>query len=314
MIRAMMQGRAWYGIFGNEVAPTTGTEHLQAYIYSKSPVRFRTIKDMFPGAHIEKAKGNPVQNVAYCSKEGDFFEVGREHKPVSAAGTSQQGKRNDLQNLFDLAKGGAVTGTAIDAGHIRSGAALRAYGRLQALVRAPRRDDVRVGWFYGHSGAGKTRAAHEILGDEAYTMANDRGWWDGYDGQRCVIIDDFNPEGLRPSELLRILDRYPYIVGGKGYNTPFRGTRIIVTSCLHPRDLMGDRWGEALRRLSSTNLGRASSDGAYIYEFNTPDIGQAWKSTPVVDATYFKAPAEVPLPEASVPEGAEDEEECEDEA
>lgn len=303
MTKTMLLGTQFYGIFGREVAPTTGTPHIQAYIYSKNATTFRRIKDMFPDAHLQKANGSPAQNVAYCSKDGDYFEANEQLKPVG------QGKRTDLQGLAEHARKHRSVLDLIDAGHVRSGSALRSYQRVQALVQAPRRDGLRVGWFHGASGVGKTRCAHEIMGPACFCMGNDKGWWDGYDGQRCVIIDDYNPAAITPANLLRLLDRYSCTVGGKGTSMPFCGVRIIVTSCARPEDLMGDRWIECLRRLSGLDgHGRATGDAKYIYRFDTPDPGTAWKSDKVIDASYFQAPAQdIPAAEA-LGEEEEDEE------
>jgi len=302
MLKALLTGKNVYGIFGRENAPSTGTEHLQGYIYSKAPKRFTTIKNMFPGAHIERAKGNPAQNIAYCSKDGDVFEINPQLKPVG------QGKRTDLIGLLDMAKAHTPATELIVAGDIRSGAALRSYQRIQALVRAPRRDDVRVGWFWGSSGHGKTRAACEVLDDGAYLMANDKGWWDGYDGQRSVIIDDYDPAGISPATLLRILDRYPLTVGGKGTSLPFCGRRIIVTSCVHPEHLLGDRWGECLRRLSGLDEhGRATADARFIHRFDRPEAGTSWLAVPALDRDYWTDDAHVAV---AVEEEEEEEEEA----
>lgn len=49
-----------------------GTPHLQAFFESKNAVGFNTLKKLLPRAHIEKAKGDHLENLAYCSKEGDY--------------------------------------------------------------------------------------------------------------------------------------------------------------------------------------------------------------------------------------------------
>nr|WAE43155.1 MAG: replication associated protein [Cressdnaviricota sp.] len=61
-------------IIGREVAPTTGTKHLQIYCSFVNPISLNTLKNMKLSnkAHIEKAKGNQNQNFKYCSKEGTF--------------------------------------------------------------------------------------------------------------------------------------------------------------------------------------------------------------------------------------------------
>lgn len=59
-------------IVGREVAPTTGTPHLQGYIRFAEPVRFSWWKNQFPRAHVEvrHPKATDSQNAAYCSKAG----------------------------------------------------------------------------------------------------------------------------------------------------------------------------------------------------------------------------------------------------
>lgn len=45
-----------------------GTEHIQAYVYWKKPVRFAKVKEVFPRAHIEPRRGTHEEAKAYCSK------------------------------------------------------------------------------------------------------------------------------------------------------------------------------------------------------------------------------------------------------
>lgn len=54
---------ATYLIYGREVAPDTGTPHLQFYVRYKCQVAFSTVRGYFPGAHIEIALGTPEQNM-----------------------------------------------------------------------------------------------------------------------------------------------------------------------------------------------------------------------------------------------------------
>ena len=53
----------------DEIA-TTGTKHMHIFIYSKSPIRFSTLKNRFPVAHIDKANGSVTENRDYLRKEG----------------------------------------------------------------------------------------------------------------------------------------------------------------------------------------------------------------------------------------------------
>lgn len=60
-----------YYCMADETA-TTGTFHTHIFIYSKSPIRFSTVKNRFPTAHIEKAFGNAKDNRDYIRKEGKW--------------------------------------------------------------------------------------------------------------------------------------------------------------------------------------------------------------------------------------------------
>ena len=63
--------------FGKEVAPQTGTNHLQGYVVMKDK-RFMTgvKKIVCNSAHIELMLGTIAQNDKYVEKEGDFYELG----------------------------------------------------------------------------------------------------------------------------------------------------------------------------------------------------------------------------------------------
>jgi len=59
-------------VIGKEVAPTTGTEHLQGYAYFKNPQTLKhLIKKVIPGAHWEVSRGSPEQNLNYCTKSDE---------------------------------------------------------------------------------------------------------------------------------------------------------------------------------------------------------------------------------------------------
>lgn len=58
---------------GEEIAPQTGTPHLQGYIEFKTPRRFATVKRILGSdAHIEKRRGTKQQAIDYCKKDGKW--------------------------------------------------------------------------------------------------------------------------------------------------------------------------------------------------------------------------------------------------
>lgn len=55
-------------------------------------------------------------------------------------------------------------------------------------------------------------------------------WFDGYMGQKRVVLDDYRSYHLPFNFLLRLLDRYPIQVPVKGGYVNFIPEEIIVTS------------------------------------------------------------------------------------
>ena len=56
-----------YFCMADEIA-TTETYHTHIFLLAPSPIRFSTIKNRFPMAHIEKAYGSAKANRAYIPK------------------------------------------------------------------------------------------------------------------------------------------------------------------------------------------------------------------------------------------------------
>lgn len=56
-------------VVAKEHAPSTGTPHLQCWLYHKHPQRFDRMKELFPRAKLIRSKGNANQQLVYCSKE-----------------------------------------------------------------------------------------------------------------------------------------------------------------------------------------------------------------------------------------------------
>lgn len=86
--------RLAYIIVGHEVGEQ-GTPHLQIYFQLEKQTKLTTIKNWggpWARMHLEAARGKPEQAADYCKKENNFFELG-------TMKTSQQGKRNDLEEL-----------------------------------------------------------------------------------------------------------------------------------------------------------------------------------------------------------------------
>lgn len=237
-------------IIGQERGDQEHTLHLQMYLYFQNPRAFSGVKKLLGERyHIEKSNGTPDQNIAYCSKDGDYIEYGE--KP-------QQGKRSDIKDTINRIEGGVRFDEVI-----LSASSYQSAKHIELLMKyqkSPKPVKRTIKWYYGSAGTGKTRSAIEEVGDDYWISGRNLKWWDGYYGQQTIIIDDFRADFCTFHELLRILDRYPYRVETKGSSLWIqeRTHTIIITSCYHPRCVYNTREDiqQLLRRI----------DEIYIFE------------------------------------------------
>ena len=69
--------RFQYLILGKEVAPTTGTKHLQGYVHYPEPRTIRAVRKELKKCHVERRLGTIEQAIKYCKKDGDWEEWGQ---------------------------------------------------------------------------------------------------------------------------------------------------------------------------------------------------------------------------------------------
>lgn len=146
----------------------------------------------------------------------------------------RQGKRSDLAAVKVALDSGASFRDLAD-GHfstfIRYERGLRSYRRLTTVKRDWPMELIVI---VGPSGTGKSRWARTNF-PEAFWKPKGM-WWDGYDGEETVVFDEMYGHCFPYTELLQLLDRYPYAVQVKGGVVEFTSRRIIMTSNQHPRD------------------------------------------------------------------------------
>lgn len=93
--------------------------------------------------------------------------------------------------------------------------------------------------FWGRTGTGKSRRAWDEAGLESYAKDPRSKFWDGYQDQKSVVIDEFRG-GIDISHILRWCDRYPVRVEVKGSSRPLLAETIWFTSNLSPADWYPD--------------------------------------------------------------------------
>lgn len=219
-------------IFGLEEGSVEHTPHIQGYVSFFNTKTLAQAKVFLGGdkVHLELAKGTPADNVAYCSKDGQVYTRGDLPNP---------GARTDIVAVRKMVAEGKTMGdiaqVATSYQSIRMAEVLMRYKPLQE------REKPTVKWYWGATGTGKTRKAYEELGyADTWVSPESLKWFDGYDGQSGVIIDDFRGSSAAFHFLLKLLDRYPLKVPIKGGYVNWVPKTIIITSAHPPQTVYND--------------------------------------------------------------------------
>lgn len=234
-----------YLVFQLEACPETKRHHWQGYVEFNKSKRFKGVQESLglPGAHLEKARGTGEENRTYCTKAESQVEGPYEY------GTMQpgQGARTDMKTICALITDGA-SDAAIAAW---APTAWLKYSRgivaLRAAVATKRHYKTHVTVAWGPTGTGKSKCGAEMYPD-AYWKAEGK-WWDGYSGQRDVIIDDFRDHWWSLDYMLRLMDRYPLRVETKGGTVEFVARNIFISTNVNPANWYYGDQDKIMRRI-----------------------------------------------------------------
>lgn len=210
------------------------TPHYQGYMEFTQGQRLSALKKIYPTAHFEIAKGTRDQARDYCRKPETQLSPPIEYGNWTAGG---QGQRMDIATSVLGVKRGL---TDLELAETDPTTWIKYYKGLReyrTMLLPPRDHIMEVEVYWGPTGTGKTLRAKEE-NPNAYFLPKGK-WWDGYQQEDCVIIDEFY--GWLPFDyLLRLLDRYPMRVEFKGGFHQFNSKKIVITSNKPPEDWYTD--------------------------------------------------------------------------
>lgn len=238
--------RCVYLVYGNEICPTTGKEHLQGFISFKNPRHLSALIKKTGDADIEVCR-DPDSAINYCKKGRTFFEYGE---------WIRKGPKLDVDKMREMVMGGATVAEIVNAGFSYQTFRMVEIGIRPYHLKPKRNWKTEVRWYWGPTGTGKSETAFEEIqadGREYWTKGEilDGILFPNYVDEELVLLDDFRPEQYKFSSLLQLLNRYSYHVKTLGGDVEFVAKCIWITTLMHPANFYGinDDMNQLLRRI-----------------------------------------------------------------
>jgi len=220
-----------------------GAQHLHGYFEFDRPIKFEHVN---PSFDIGEYHGNykhvrkPVECRAYCRKDGDFLTNFTEADiEALLADDPRERKRKRNEKLLgtpieELVANGDILVTDVER------VVRNRYAYAQATMKPLTADQCKGIWIVGDSGTGKSHWARTRF-PTAYVKPGQNKWWDGYNWQRHVIIEDLDHEGRYIGYHLKIwADRWGCSAEVKGSSVPLVHSLLIITSQYEPEEIWGD--------------------------------------------------------------------------
>ena len=252
-----------------------GLRHFQGRVTFNRKYRLSACKKLHSHVHWEVSKALADNN--YFKKEGA--------KLLIEKGSMKRGARNDLEQVKKKLKETNSIGSIVE--EVNNYNTIRMCQAILTYKETPRPvEKIRVIWYWGGTGLGKTKAVYDMHPRDEVFRPLSYKWWDGYDGHRIVLLDDFRKDFCKFHELLTLLDIYPYRVECKGGSRQIQATTFYVTSAFGPGELYESREDieQLLRRVTEEwkftptgripiNLGaRAAAEGPSPVASDPPEL------------------------------------------
>lgn len=246
-----------YCCIGHEVSPKTGSPHAHLYAAFHEQLTMKRIKALLgvPDAHIEHRWGTRAEARDYVAKE-DSRAPGTEFKEHGTLPPEHAGGKkttSSLSGAIDLLKAQGMHAVAEEMPDVF----VRSFKGLKELSNELRRSTalkpMLVVVVFGDAGVGKSRWVRqqaEACPGGFFELAKNGGtlesvWFDGYEGQQCLVLNDFYGKGFQHSMMLRLLDIYPNQFESKGSTILGLWDTVFITSNVSPERWYRNVWEES---------------------------------------------------------------------
>jgi len=238
-----------YMCYQSEMAPTTGQLHIQGFIHYAKKIRASSCKEdvcvLFGVAsvHIVVGDGKAQAMAEYCQKEESRlpgttpFVYGELNKP----GQTNVGKT--LSTMYTKWKSGTTIEDMVvnpDTCALAMRYAKSFQYVLQSSIKPRDYSYEHVVWVcYGPPGTGKSTwletNVRDLHGtDKVYMKPEGTKWWDGYVGQKHVIMNEFDGTWCTPTLFNTWCDKFATQVETKGGYCQLATVQTYITTNRYP--------------------------------------------------------------------------------
>lgn len=209
-----------YYCMADEIGLEDNTPHTHIYIHCKNAMRFSTIKNSFPSAHIDMARGTAQNNKDYVNKSGKWEKDKKNETRVDGTfeeygefPVERQGTRNDLTDLYAMIKENLSDFEILEQGPDYM-TKLKDIEKARQIIKAEdvanRIRDIEVTYIWGDPGTGKTFGVLDKHGfKNVYRISDYKNPFDGYSGQDVILFDEFF-SSLPITLMNKCLEGYPF--------------------------------------------------------------------------------------------------------
>jgi hypothetical protein len=262
-----------------ESCPQSGRTHIQGYIQFTKPCKRAQAQKWaaLPRVNMLPAKGSAQENICYCTKSdsrlnGSPTDVGPFFFPSADAASAGKGSRTDLKQTARDILQGKTPEPVIMLKYPRG------VEKLQRM-RLPKRDwKTEVIIIYGPTDTGKTALAKKLGSQDGMNFyflpasldpKDQLKWFDDYNGEETVIIEEFVSSPENRSFMLRLMDRHEMKVAVKGSMVQFAPKRLIFTLNFDPKPWIAADPKNALDKRIETII-HVPKFGQWIFERARP--------------------------------------------
>lgn len=216
-----------YSVWQRELCVTTNRPHWQFFVMSKKKIRMKGLQQVLGDktCHLEVARSASLAR-QYCMKLSTRIEGPFEHGVMATS----------VENVVSCLTKTSVLEVLTNQPQLwRSVRSLQA---VRAMTMACRTSAPTMAIaFVGETGSGKTKITSIISSFVGTTYwKNASPWWDGYDQQALVVLDDFRGDNMRVQEFLALVNPAPLQVQIKGGTCQINSNGFIYTSNVRVQD------------------------------------------------------------------------------